>query len=102
MNNEIKVTPSRLVFLNVLRKGPATWKDLRFAYYGPERSQNPASTSFHNQIKKLTEKGVIKQEDGHYVLTDEGKKLLEVVTDTQLETAKAPAQVKAEVPEVKA
>jgi predicted transcriptional regulator len=97
----MKVTNNRLVFLRELKDGPRTWKDLRLAYYGPERAKNPASTSFMNQIKKLVSFGVLNHIDGHYELTEKGKTLLVEANQEALMAAKTVAQLKAEHQEVK-
>jgi len=90
----IKVTSNRIVFLRELKEGPRTWRDLRLAYYGPERSKNPASTSFVNQVNKLIMYGVITKKDGHYELTEKGKEMLSQVTPEQLSEAKTVAEMK--------
>ena len=97
--NKVKVTPNRIVFLRELKDGPRCWRDLRLAYYGPERSKNPASTSFMNQINKLTMYGVIIKKDGFYELTDQGRQMLESVAPQSLEAAKTVAQLKYVTPE---
>jgi predicted transcriptional regulator len=55
MANEFKVTDGRKVLLQSLRSGPKSWKELRLAYYGPERAKSKASTSFMGQLKKMKE-----------------------------------------------
>ena len=99
MENKVKVTPNRIVFLRELKDGPRAWKDLRLAYYGPERSKNPASTSFMNQINKLMMYNIIAKKDGFYELTQEGRSMLEAVEPESLAAAKTVAEVKYIKPE---
>lgn len=99
---KVKVTPQRLVFLRLLKDGPKTWKDLKAAYYGPERNKSKSHTSFDNQCKKLQAKGIIKHEDGHYELDELGTAMLSIVDDVEMEAAKSLAQKQFEgKPEVK-
>jgi len=99
MNNvekPVKVTDNRIVILNALKEERKCWSELRLAYYGPERAKSPASTSFMNQLKKLTVLGVIEKADGGYRLTPKGFTLLEQVDPQKLEGAKTLAQTKFE------
>ncbi len=89
---KVRVTPQRLVFLRLLKDGPKTWKDLKAAYYGPERNKSKSHTSFDNQCRKLQAKGIIKHEDGHYELDELGTAMLSLVDDSQMESAKSLAQ----------
>jgi predicted transcriptional regulator len=96
MEKKLKVTPARCVFLRMLSDGPKTWKDLREAYYGPERAKSKASTSFHNQVEKQQTLGLIQHVDGHYELTAKGIEMLKLVDDEKLAGAKSIAQQKFE------
>lgn len=57
----MKMTYERLKIVAALKEGPKTWTSLRLAYYGEERAKSPASTSFHNQLQRMMEGGVIKK-----------------------------------------
>jgi len=96
MEKKLKVTPARCVFIRMLMSGPKTWKDLREAYYGPERAKSKSSTSFQNQIEKQLVLGIIQHVDGHYELTAKGVELSKLVDDEKLVQAKSIAQTKYE------
>lgn len=69
----MKITYERLKIMNALKTGPKSWTSLRVSYYGVERAKSPASTSFHNQLQRMMEGGLIKKVIGGYGLTEEGE-----------------------------
>lgn len=69
----MKMTFERLKIVNALKSGPKTWSVLRVAYYGEERAKHPASTSFHNQLQRMIEGGVVKKIPMGYTLTESYK-----------------------------
>jgi len=93
--NTVKLTDGRKSLLQALVSGPKAWSELRFAYYGPERAKEKASTSFHNQLQKLRLAGIIvKDEVGEkYVLGPAG--IIEVEKDPSISTGefKSKAQL---------
>lgn len=97
-NKEILATPCRVVVLAALRNGPATWRDVRIAYYGPIRAQSKSNTSFQNQMNRMIEKGLIKKEDGHYEITTLGSEMLGSLTPEEIESSKSKAQMMSETP----
>ena len=96
-DKKLEATPCRIVVLNVLRNGPSTWRNIRIAYYGPVRGASKSNTSFQNQLGRMIEHGLIKKEDGHYEITEEGRTMINALTPEQIEGAKSKAQQMSEV-----
>ena len=70
----MKITHEKLKILSALKAGPQQHKTLRMAYYGPVRYENPANTSFYNQLQRMMEDDLIaKTAVGMYVITDIGR-----------------------------
>jgi len=93
-------TGSRIVVLRTLLDGPKCWRDLLVAYYGPERSQEPATTSFSNQLKKLINLCWIEKKDGFYLITDMGKQVLQGIEPAYVAAAKSEAQIAHELKKI--
>jgi DNA-binding PadR family transcriptional regulator len=73
----MKITNEKLKVLTALKSGPKQHKDLRMAYYGPIRYQNPSNTSFYNQLQRMMEDELIqKTATGIYTITDLGREEL--------------------------
>lgn len=105
--SEVNLTDSRKLIIKALGNGPLAWKELRLAYFGPERAAHSASTSFMTQIKKMSTLGLIQKVDNKYLLTDAGQLILsehpEILDGTFVSAANRnfdPSKVKAKAPKV--
>lgn len=68
------ITARRSVILQALLSGPKTWTYLRGVYYGEERAKNVSTTSFANQLARMTSMGLIVKTMEGYAITDSGKR----------------------------
>ena len=94
----MKLTPNRMVILRELLSGPKSWTQLRIVYYGtPERIASNASTSFHNQLHKLINGGMISKAGEGYSITDLGREWLVGVDADVLAKAKTEAHISSEI-----
>jgi predicted transcriptional regulator len=94
----VTLTPNQIVVLRTLENGPVKWSPLRKAYFGEARAKEQASTSFYQQLKGQTKKGLItKTEDGTaYMITDLGLVSIQAVSAEIKAAAKSNAQVEFE------
>jgi predicted transcriptional regulator len=110
MSKEVNLTDNRKLIIKALANGvQLSWKELRLAYFGPERAAHPASTSFMTQINKMTELGLIQKVEGKYSLADAGQLILtehpEILEGNFVSTAARtfdPSKVKVKAPKASA
>lgn len=92
-----KCTGSRIVVLRTLNESEKSWKELLVAYYGPERAQLQATTSFSNQLHKLAKMGMIVKQDAKYFITDLGREFLNTLDPQKVKDAKSEAEISYEI-----
>lgn len=94
----MKVTSNRLVILKSLAAGPQQWSVLRAAFYVvPERIASNASTSFQNQLMKMSKGGLIQKVNDLWEITELGRMLLGQIDPAKVESAKTVAARLAEI-----
>jgi len=94
----MKVTSNRLVILKSLAAGPQQWSVLRAAFYVvPERIASHASTSFQNQLTKMSGFGLIQKVNDLWEITELGRMSLSQADPVKVEMAKTVAARLAEM-----